>query len=56
MDTVAQFLSDNESRYFDEDIHARNEYYRPERFRLGLRAWVQLWRTLSTLTRRPEPD
>ena len=31
----------------DEDIHAPNEFYRPERFRLGLRAWVQLWRRLA---------
>jgi acetylornithine deacetylase/succinyl-diaminopimelate desuccinylase-like protein len=32
----------------DEDIHAPNEFYRPERFRLGLQAWVRLWRTLAT--------
>ena len=31
----------------DEDIHAPNEFYRPERFRLGLRAWVQLWQRLA---------
>jgi acetylornithine deacetylase/succinyl-diaminopimelate desuccinylase-like protein len=31
----------------DEDIHAPNEFYRPERFRLGLRAWVQLWERLA---------
>jgi acetylornithine deacetylase/succinyl-diaminopimelate desuccinylase-like protein len=31
----------------DEDIHAPNEFYRPERFRLGLQAWVRLWRTLA---------
>ena len=31
----------------DEDIHAPNEFYRPERFRLGLRAWVELWRNLA---------
>jgi acetylornithine deacetylase/succinyl-diaminopimelate desuccinylase-like protein len=33
----------------DEDIHAPNEFYRPERFRLGLEAWVRLWRTLATI-------
>ena len=26
----------------DEDIHAPNEFYRPERFRLGPRAWARL--------------
>lgn len=31
----------------DEDIHAPNEFYRPERFRLGLEAWVRLWRRLA---------
>ena len=31
----------------DENIHAPNEFYRPERFRLGLIAWAQLWRRLS---------
>jgi len=31
----------------DEDIHAPNEFYRPERFRLGLQAWVRLWRKLA---------
>ena len=31
----------------DEDIHAPNEFYRPERFRLGLRAWATLWRRLA---------
>ena len=31
----------------DEDIHAPNEFYRPERFRLGPQAWVKLWRTLA---------
>jgi acetylornithine deacetylase/succinyl-diaminopimelate desuccinylase-like protein len=31
----------------DEDIHAPNEFYRPERFRLGLQAWVRLWRRLA---------
>jgi len=31
----------------DEDIHAPNEFYRPERFRLGLQAWVGLWRRLA---------
>lgn len=27
----------------DEDIHAPNEYYRPERFRAGLEGWARLW-------------
>jgi len=31
----------------DEDIHAPNEFYRPERFRLGLQGWVRLWRRLA---------
>ena len=31
----------------DENIHAPNEFYRPERFRLGLQAWARLWRRLS---------
>jgi acetylornithine deacetylase/succinyl-diaminopimelate desuccinylase-like protein len=31
----------------DEDIHAPNEFYRPERFRLGLESWVRLWRNLA---------
>jgi acetylornithine deacetylase/succinyl-diaminopimelate desuccinylase-like protein len=31
----------------DEDIHAPNEFYRPERFRLGLESWVRLWRSLA---------
>jgi acetylornithine deacetylase/succinyl-diaminopimelate desuccinylase-like protein len=31
----------------DEDIHAPNEFYRPERFRLGLQAWARLWNTLA---------
>jgi acetylornithine deacetylase/succinyl-diaminopimelate desuccinylase-like protein len=31
----------------DEDIHAPNEFYRPERFRMGLEAWVLLWRNLA---------
>jgi acetylornithine deacetylase/succinyl-diaminopimelate desuccinylase-like protein len=31
----------------DEDIHAPNEFYRPERFRLGLQAWPRLWRALA---------
>lgn len=35
----------------DEDIHAPNEFYRPERFRLGLEAWARLWQRLSTLSR-----
>jgi acetylornithine deacetylase/succinyl-diaminopimelate desuccinylase-like protein len=31
----------------DEDIHAPNEFYRPERFRIGLQAWPRLWRALT---------
>ena len=31
----------------DENIHAPNEFYRIERFRLGLRAWTHLWRRMS---------
>ena len=31
----------------DENIHAPNEFYRPERFHLGLQAWARLWRRLS---------
>ncbi|MGE5243686.1 MAG: dipeptidase [Betaproteobacteria bacterium] len=31
----------------DEDIHAPDEFYRPERFRLGLGAWATLWRKLA---------
>jgi acetylornithine deacetylase/succinyl-diaminopimelate desuccinylase-like protein len=31
----------------DEDIHAPNEFYRPERFRLGLQAWARLWVRLA---------
>ncbi len=31
----------------DENIHAPDEFYRPERFRLGLQAWTRLWRRLS---------
>ncbi len=30
----------------DENIHAPNEFYRPERFRLGLQAWIRLWHRL----------
>ena len=30
----------------DENIHAPNEFYRPERFRLGLQAWARVWRLL----------
>jgi acetylornithine deacetylase/succinyl-diaminopimelate desuccinylase-like protein len=30
----------------DEDIHAPNEFYRPERFRLGPQAWARLWTRL----------
>ena len=31
----------------DEDIHAPNEFYRPERFRLGLQAWARLWQRIA---------
>lgn len=31
----------------DEDIHAPNEFYRIERFRLGLGAWARLWVNLA---------
>jgi acetylornithine deacetylase/succinyl-diaminopimelate desuccinylase-like protein len=31
----------------DEDIHAPNEFYRPERFRQGLQAWARVWRNLA---------
>jgi acetylornithine deacetylase/succinyl-diaminopimelate desuccinylase-like protein len=31
----------------DEDIHAPNEFYRPERFRMGLEAWAKLWDRLA---------
>ncbi|MDE3138123.1 MAG: dipeptidase [Acidobacteriota bacterium] len=31
----------------DENIHAPNEFYRPERFRLGLQSWPRLWRKLA---------
>lgn len=31
----------------DENIHAPNEFYRADRFRLGLRAWTLLWRRLA---------
>ena len=31
----------------DEDIHAPNEFYRPERFRAGLSAWARLWTRLA---------
>lgn len=34
----------------DENIHAPNEFFRPERFRLGLQAWPLLWRRLSQKT------
>jgi acetylornithine deacetylase/succinyl-diaminopimelate desuccinylase-like protein len=34
----------------DEDIHAPNEFYRPERFRLGLQAWARLWCRLAART------
>jgi acetylornithine deacetylase/succinyl-diaminopimelate desuccinylase-like protein len=33
----------------DEDIHAPNEFYRPERFRLGLQAWARMWRNLAEM-------
>ena len=31
----------------DEDLHAPNEFYRPERFRLGLQAWALMWHNLA---------
>ncbi len=31
----------------DEDIDAPDEFYRPERFRMGLDAWVLIWRNLA---------
>ncbi|MEX2500951.1 MAG: dipeptidase [Trueperaceae bacterium] len=31
----------------DEDIHAPNEFYRPERFRAGLEAWARIWTRLA---------
>jgi acetylornithine deacetylase/succinyl-diaminopimelate desuccinylase-like protein len=31
----------------DEDIHAPNEFYRPDRFRLGPQAWVRLWERIG---------
>lgn len=31
----------------DENIHAPNEFYRPERFVLGLEAWARLWHRLA---------
>ncbi len=36
----------------DEDIHAPNEFYRPERFRAGLQAWPLLWRRLADAPRK----
>lgn len=36
----------------DEDIHAPNEFYRPERFRIGLEAWARLWRALPETWRK----
>jgi len=36
----------------DEDIHAPNEFYRPERFRLGQQAWARLWRALPSTWRK----
>lgn len=32
----------------DENIHGPNEFYRPERFRLGARAWIELWNTIGS--------
>ncbi len=37
----------------DENIHAPNEFYRPERFRLGLQAWPRLLRRLANELPRP---
>jgi acetylornithine deacetylase/succinyl-diaminopimelate desuccinylase-like protein len=37
----------------DEDIHAPNEFYRRERFRLGLRGWALLWRNLRKSVHGP---
>ncbi|HEV2288365.1 MAG TPA: dipeptidase [Candidatus Acidoferrales bacterium] len=34
----------------DENIHAPNEFYRPERFRVGLQAWPLLWQRLSRIS------
>jgi acetylornithine deacetylase/succinyl-diaminopimelate desuccinylase-like protein len=34
----------------DENIHAPNEFYRMERFQLGLQAWARLWRRLARAT------
>jgi acetylornithine deacetylase/succinyl-diaminopimelate desuccinylase-like protein len=34
----------------DENIHGPNEFYRPDRFRLGPRAWIQLWNAIGTRT------
>ncbi|HEX7023059.1 MAG TPA: dipeptidase [Trueperaceae bacterium] len=31
----------------DEDIHAPNEFYRPERFHAGVAAWARLWDRLG---------
>jgi acetylornithine deacetylase/succinyl-diaminopimelate desuccinylase-like protein len=31
----------------DENIHGPNEFYRPDRFRLGPRAWIKLWREIT---------
>ena len=31
----------------DENIHAPNEFYRVERFRLGLRGWARLWARMA---------
>jgi acetylornithine deacetylase/succinyl-diaminopimelate desuccinylase-like protein len=31
----------------DENIHAPDEFYRPERFRIGLQAWARLWHRLA---------
>jgi acetylornithine deacetylase/succinyl-diaminopimelate desuccinylase-like protein len=40
----------------DEDIHAPNEFYRPERFRLGLQAWARLWRNLADAWAVPDGE
>jgi acetylornithine deacetylase/succinyl-diaminopimelate desuccinylase-like protein len=40
----------------DEDIHAPNEFYRPERFRLGLQAWAKLWTRLNSRSSRTTND
>ena len=37
----------------DENIHAPDEFYRPERFRLGLQAWPRLLQRLAAELPRP---